>query len=105
MKVLTHYANKAGSAPIDIKVSVIPDGRTYVITGMSFSCSATQFNLCRIRFNGVIIDEAQSDKFINFPAGVAVEGNGIRSLDLELDNSNEPAGARLGISIYYEEVG
>lgn len=87
---------------------IIPSNKTYCILGISFTVPADKTNVASVIWDpdGVneIQEAAQSDKYVDTNC-ISLDGNGIKKIRINLDNSQNPEISFMGVTIYYEEHG
>jgi hypothetical protein len=106
-KVKPYFKTKAANAPVDNDDTDIPAGKTIIFKMADFTAPAQQMAGVKIYVGptgspNVLVSAAQGDKVVHFPPGQVITGP--KTVRLQLDNSNNPNGALLGVALYYEEV-
>ena len=107
MAIKRHIKLKAGNALVDNDDFSIPAGKTIVISALDFSAPTGANAGVKVYVGdptpNALIALAQSDKYVLLPPGEGVI-DGPMTIRCQLDNSNNPNGALLGVTIYYEDV-
>ncbi len=103
-KRVTHYKTLIAGGQ-DIKELIPPANKTFSLFAISSTAPGLNgANAVLIKWDGNIIEAAQSDKFSKVDS-LIVEGDGVKKLEIDLDNTASLDGAFLGATLYYEEIG
>lgn len=104
--VLRHFKTVGANAAVDNKDLDIISGETIIFKMIDFTAPAQESAGVKVIFDplgtNIIIAASQGDKVLHLPPGQSITGPA--KIRLQLDNSNNPNGALLGVAVYYEKV-
>lgn len=102
IKQILHYANVAAGAT-NTKTIIPANGQSYTPINMTFTTPGNGASAVIVKFDGAIINAAQSDKSSGI--GISIVGDAVKKLEIDLNNSGGAGGtvAFLGVTIVYEE--